>query len=414
MNPTKNTNRQRPRRANGRGSISERRDGILEVRISLPTGKRRKAIVRRLDGESKQDQRRRAEARLVQLHQECESGHQVPSGHLTVARYAASWVAREQEAAEAGLGRAPNTVEHYRQVFANYVNPYVGSRPLPELAVADVDRMLDALTKRGLSRRTIEAARNALGMLLKEARREGLVARLATQDARMPRRRGDDRKDPRRKALDPEQIRALFVAADGTRWSPILATLAYLGLRRGEALGLRWSDVNFEASTVTIGGALVRERTGSTSRLVLGATKTAGSERTLALPAGLAAVLRAWRVEQHRERLACGEGWGDGGWLGHDLLFTTPIGTPVDPDNLRHALARLGKAAGVGNVYPYRLRHSFASFAIEDGHTAPEVADLMGHGSPATTLAFYAHAFTASKAKAIESVAARYDHRVEA
>lgn len=414
MSTPTNTPRKRGRRGNGSGSISERDDGALIVRISLPNRTRRKAIVRRHDGETKAAHRARAEERLAKLKAEVTNGHTITSGHMTVCAYSEAWLARERALSESGHGKAPNTVDHYRQMFSYYVLPYVGTRPLPDLTVTDVDAMLAALAERSLSRRTIEAARNALGVLLKDARREGLVSRLATEDARMPRRRAGDRKDPRAKALDPEQINALFVAADGTRWHPLLAALAYLGLRRGEALGLRWSDVDFGRGSLSVGQALVRERCRDSSRLALVPTKTAGSERTLSLPTDLATILRAWRTDQARERLACGEGWGDGSWTDEDLIFTTPIGTPVDPDNLRHALTRLGKEAGISNMYPYRLRHSFASFAIEDGHSAPEVADLMGHGNAATTLAHYAHAFSANKSRAIDSVAARYSHRAEA
>jgi len=124
------------------------------------------------------------------------------------------------------------------------------------------------------------------------------------------------------------------------------------------------------------------------------------------MPPVLVELLRAWRTEQARQKLRAGAHWGPGhGWENENLVFTTTMGTPVDPDNLRHALDRIGKSAGIGHVYPHQLRHSVASVLIAHGHTAPEVARILGHSSPAVTLGFYAHAFDQAVVRAVGTVA---------
>ncbi|MCP4308601.1 MAG: site-specific integrase [bacterium] len=393
----------RVRRANGSGSVSLRSDGAYDVRVSLPDGSRRRRIVRRKGGETKSSHRRRAEAVVSGMRDEVERGQVVASGHTTVADYASRWIAREQAKSDAGRGLAPSTVSFYRQQFQYYINPHLGSRPLPSLTTGDVERLMDALTAAGRSPRTVQAARNALGRLLRNAKREGLVPIVVTEDAsRVRRSTADD--DPTTKALDPESIGKLLDAAAGTRWEPLIATLAFLGVRRGEALGLCWDDVDLDSGVVTVRRSLSRVSSGGRSSLVLNPTKTTSSRRPLPPPPILLDLLCSWRAKQGRERLQAGEHWA-GHWSDEDFVFTTPVGTPVDPDNLRHALDRLGREAGIGHVHPHQLRHSVASLMIANGHTPPEVARVLGHSSATVTMTYYAHAFDQATAKAADAMA---------
>jgi integrase len=396
------------RRGNGDGSLTRRDDGAYIVRISLPDGKRRKKIVSREQGETAYQHERRADSIAKAMLREAEAGHTVPSGHQTVASYAALWLDRERAKSDAGRGMAPNTVEFYRQMFAYYVLPSVGTRPLPDLTLGDVEQMMNTLASEGRSSRTVQASRNALGRLLRSARLDGLVSRVVTDGASRVRRSVDDNVDPTSKALQPDEARALFEEAEGTRWEAPIVTLAFLGLRRGEALGLRWSDVDLETGIITIRRSLARVRRDGRSTLVLSPTKTKGSLRPLPIPPPVAAVLRSWRSEQAKERLRCGQGWGNGTWADDDLVFTTPIGTPIDPDNFRHALDRIGKACGIGHVFPHQLRHTVASMLIAGQFTPPEVCKVMGHSNPSVTLSVYAHAFDRAAVKAIGTITDQY------
>lgn len=407
-NVTRRSKRSSPRRANGAGSLTLRGDGAYIVRISLPDGKRRKRIVPRVAGETGPQHRRRADEVAKEMRSDADSGHVVPSGHQTIASYADAWLAREEVKSKAGRGLAGSTVQFYRQVFAYYVTPKVGSRPLPDLTLADVEMMMDSLTVDGRSARTVQAARNALGRLLRSALRDGLVSKVVTDGASRVRRSVTDDIDPTSKALEPDAARALLEAAEGTRWEAPIVTLAFLGLRRGEALGVAWSDLDLDAGVVTIRRSLSRVRSSTGSTLVLSPTKTKGSVRVLPVPPPVVAVLRRWHTEQAEERLRCGGDWGNGGWETADLIFTTPIGTPVDPDSFRHALDRLGRKCGIGHVYPHQLRHTVASMLIAGQFTPPEVCKVLGHSNPSVTLSVYAHAFDRAAVKAIDTVAEMY------
>lgn len=393
------------RRANGTGSVSLRPDGAYDTRVSLPSGRRRRRVVRRLPEETKVQHRRRAEGVLREMLAASERGQVVASSHLTVAAYAERWLAQEAAKSASGRGLAPSTLDFYRQILGYYVKPLVGSRSVAHLTTHDVEQMMNTLSDQGRSVRTVQASRNVLGRILGSAKRDGLIADVVTEHASRVRRTLAEGDGPISKALDPDQLRALFEVAGGTRWEALIAVLALLGLRRGEALGLSWADVDFEARVISIRRSLARLRVNGKTQLVLSPTKTRSSRRPLGIPSGLEPVLRAWRCQQATERLRAGSNWG-GRWVVDDLVFTTPLGTPVDPDNLRHALDRLGRRAGIGHIHPHQLRHSVASVLIDRGHTAAEVARVLGHSSPAVTMSFYVHAFDRAALQAAETVSA--------
>lgn len=397
--------RSRPkRRANGAGSVGKLRDGAIDVRVTTPSGSRRRRTVRRQPGESVRQVARRAEIVLKEMQQETLEGQTVASGRVTVAGYAELWLDREAGLTKAGMGLAPATLSFYDQQFRYYINPHLGSRSLPSITHVDVNAMMNSLKEAGRSTRTIQAARNALGRLLKVAYAEGLVSTVATDRATHVRRAVAGHGKPV-KALEPSVVRQLLAAAEGTRWSCLLSTLAFLGVRRGEALGLSWKDIDLDQQVIIIERSLAHVSVNGRRALTLSPTKTPASERAIPVPMALVTELVKWREMQDAERSAAGDHWGGGEWASEELVFTTELGTPVDPDRLRRALKKIAKEAGVGHVHPHQLRHSVASLLIATGYTAPEVSRLLGHSSPQVTLEIYAHAFDQATARAAAAMA---------
>ena len=175
-----------------------------------------------------------------------------------------------------------------------------------------------------------------------------------------------------KEALTVEQVHALLSAAEGTRDEAPIVVLMMLGLRRGELLGLQWSDVDFRHGTLRIRRALKRGTRG----LEVSEVKTQRSARTLHLPQRVSDVLKAHRTRQKEERLRAGEHWA-----GDDWVFTNAWGGPIDPDNFRHRFTALCEQAGIGHWSPHSLRHTAGSLMFEHGADLKVVSETLGHSS---------------------------------
>ena len=163
-------------------------------------------------------------------------------------------------------------------------------------------------------------------------------------------------------STEDDRLHVLYMTAGG------------LGLRQGELLALRWSDVNLEAGTVTIR----HTRNAKTGELA-------------------AAALRDHRRRQLEERLAVGRRWRDG-----DLVFTSPIGTPLDAANVTHRFQASLAAAGLPRQRFHDLRHACATLRLEQGEELAVVSRILGHASITTTANVYGHLTDSMLGKAAE------------
>jgi integrase len=187
-----------------------------------------------------------------------------------------------------------------------------------------------------------------------------------------------------------EQARAFLMAAEETRLGTAFAIGLSLGLRRGEVLGLRWRDIDFEALTLRVEQTIqrVRAKVAGTAGVLVSEPKTQQSRRTLVLPAMLVPLLRRHRARQAQERLAAGEEWNDA--LG-GLLFTTPRGRPIDPHDVQDEFKATLTAAKLPDMRLHDLRHAAATFLIAQGLPLRLVMEVLGHSTIALTANTYGH-----------------------
>ncbi|OBA97115.1 hypothetical protein A5662_17105 [Mycobacteriaceae bacterium 1482268.1] len=163
-------------------------------------------------------------------------------------------------------------------------------------------------------------------------------------------------------------------AQQAKRSSGFLA--AGTGMRRGDVVGLLWSDVDLEARVLTVRGTLGRVG----GELIITEPKTAKSRRSVPLSAPLVAMFRARRADQDAEREAAGDQWQE-----NNLVFATEFGRPVDPRNVLRTVQIAAQKAGVFDIGVYTLRHSAAVAWLEGQVHIKALADLLGHSSIAVT-----------------------------
>jgi integrase len=249
-----------------------------------------------------------------------------------------------------------------------------------------VQSLLRKKERAGLSSRTVGHIRGVLRTALNDGVRLGLVVRNVALLTDPPRHRA-----PAREPFTAQEARALLAAADGDRLAALYRLALTLGMRRGELHGLRWQDLDLDASTLRVARSL--QRIGGA--IVLKETKTERSRRTLSLPASAVATLRAHRDRQAWERQAAGGRWRESG-----MVFTTSIGTSIDPDRLIKEYKALLSRAGLRDQRFHDLRHAAATLMLRDGLPVHEVSAVLGHSQTSTTLNVYSHVLPGANERA--------------
>lgn len=277
----------------------------------------------------------------------------------------------------------PGTVKEateasYRWVIERYIVPNVGTVPLAKLAPSHVQAMMRTLDVKGLSPRTRQYARAVLRRALGHAVREGRVPRNVAELVDSPKGAGTKLDD----ALTADEARSVLKAAKGDRLEAFAVLALSLGLRRGELVGLRWEDVDFKAGELTVSRTVGRV---SGRGLVVSTPKTSAGIRTIPLIGRCGPALREHRRRQSEERLAIGAEWVD---TGH--VFTTPVGTVIDPGNVYHWWRRLTERTGIGARRLHATRHTCATLLLDQGVPLEVVSAVLGHAGLAITADIYA------------------------
>jgi integrase len=188
---------------------------------------------------------------------------------------------------------------------------------------------------------------------------------------------------PEMKAWTADELRSFTAATRAHRWAGVWTLMATTGMRRGEVLGLRWSDVNLAAGTVTIRSTRIRYGT----TIDTSTPKTARGNRTISIGPGTVAALKAWKRRQSEERLVMGAGWQDG----DGLVVTTADGSAPNPEAFSNLFHTLVVRAGLRPIRLHDLRHSYATAALASGVPVKVVSQRIGHADITVTLKVYAH-----------------------
>jgi integrase len=368
------------RRGSGEGNIYQRTDGRWAARLSLGyrDGKRDR---RSLYGETRGE----VADKLRLAIQAQRDGVLAAPSRLTVDQFLASWL---EDVARVRL--RPRTYCSYVQVVRLHVSPHLGRLPLRTLSPHALQKWINALHGGGLGARTCQYARAILRSALSQALRWGHVTRNAASLIEIPR-------VPRHEItpLRPDQARAVLAVAREHRLGALFTVALALGLRQGEALGLRWGAVSFTARQIEVRSAL--QRVGGQWRFV--EPKSARSRRTVALPRVVVVALRAQRLRQRRERLLAGAAWRE-----HDLVFSTRVGTPIEASNLTKTFRTVLARAEVPRVRFHDLRHTAATFLLAQGVDSRTIMETLGHSQISLTLNTYAHVLPSLQKDAAEKM----------
>jgi len=374
------------KRANGEGTVFRRGDGTWSAALTYQDADgrtRRHTVYGRTQTEVRTKLRAAQERR--------DAGAPIKDATTTLGAWLEEWIAKSLPASD----RKQATVDLYIRIARTHLVPTLGTRPLDRIRPSDIEALIVAKRRAGLADSTVRTIYTVLRAALDIAVRDGLLSR---NPATVIRRPAVERRDAA--FLTAEQAHQLLEEIRGDRLEGLFRLMLATGLRRGEALGLHWTDVDLDERWLRVRWTLTRTSAG----LQLGEPKTDRSRRTVPLPRSAVEALRAHRARQAAERLAAPGVWRDTG-----LVFTSEIGTPLEPRNVLRRFELLAQRAGLPGVHLHTLRHSAASFLLAAVTHTKVVQEHLGHSSYAITADIYSHVGPALQREAADRLDAALD-----
>lgn len=269
-----------------------------------------------------------------------------------------------------------STLLRYRVTLDNQVLPVFGSVPLAEIT----PRMVQDLYNRHRDMGSRHIVRVVVGGVLKQAVNEGL---LPTNPAANARGMSQPKTDRAVQVWDAETLAAFLAATEGSRHHALWWTLAYTGMRIGEAAALTWTDVDLDTQVIQVRATITRDASG----VHIGdGAKSDASERRIPIDAATARILNRHRLNQAERRLAHGHHWYETG-----LVFDRGDGTALSINGTNASFARQCRNAGLPVLNVHGLRHSHATALLIAGRPIHYVSKRLGHANITITLSLYAH-----------------------
>jgi len=327
-----------------------------------------------------------AEEKLRELLRRRQLNEPLRESDLTFAQFLDQWLATVK------LRARERTYTHYQTIADYYIRDQIGGRRLVDVTSHDVTALYTKLKDQGKASRTIRYAHTILANVFKLAMRREMIRKNPMLAVDAPAiQRGEV------KALTFEEIHAILNATRTPEERALYTVAFYTGARPCEYLALKWSDVDWQAKTITFQRSIVWRKAGD---WYFTEPKTAASRRTIPLSEGLVS-----RLDDHRRRHLESRMRAGSNWRNNDLIFCNEIGDAREINAVRHVFKGLLKTAKLpATIRLYDARHSCATALIAAGINSKVVSERLGHASVKITLDTYTHVSQGLQKQASEEI----------
>ena len=349
------------KRGQGEGSIYQRANGLWVAQVTIQgkhvsKSSKSKSICREW---------------MRKMTTQIESGLTLSSAQISLIKYLNEWLTICESSVR------PRTIDAYRKIVQLHIAPSLGNIKMKDLSSRQILALYSNKLESGLSPRTVLLIHAVLHRSLSQAVKLGMLGINPVLAVNRPKFKRKEMK-----TLTDSQVRTLLSIAEGSRFELLFWFAVTTGLREGELIGLKWSDLDWTGRRIGIQRQVQRLRGG----LVLTEPKTAAGRRVIALGVHTIEKLRHHQSNQAEERLVAGDAWRE-----NDMIFPSTIGTLMDPSNLYHNFKRMLKRAGLPDIRFHDLRHTAATLMLQQGTHPKVVQERLGHSDISLTLNTYSH-----------------------
>jgi integrase len=359
------------RRSNNEGCIYQRKDGLWCAQVSLEG--------RRLTKYGKSQ--KECYAWIKETLGKIEKGLTYAGTQLTLEKFVELWLEGK------ALSNRAHTVQQYRQVLHQHILPHMGKMRLQDIQPAHIKQLYLKKREEGRGARTIQFIHRMLYSVLKQAVREGLLGRNPTEVVDRPKVEQNEIQ-----ILTEEQVRQLLIASTNTRYGTFYYLALMTGMREGELLGLKWSDLDWDRGVLFVQRQL--QRIIGQGR-VLVPPKTKAGRRKIKLGQVTLNRLAAHRDQQNLQKAVTGDRWVE-----NDLIFPNTLGKPMAFENMYNDFKRFLRQNDLPNIRFHDLRHTSLSLLLNMGTPVNTVQQRAGHSKASITTDTYGHVMARSQDEA--------------
>jgi len=353
-----------------KGSIQQRGKQSWRIFVELDRDEygKRKRKTETVTGTKADAQRRKRE-----LLSSIDKGLPMDNSKVTVGEFLRLWLKDYAE-----VNTSAKTAEGYKGKIQLYLIPKLGHLRLCKLTTQQVNRLYADMIAKPLSPQTVLHTHRILKLALGHAVKWGIMSRNVCDAVDPPR---VYRKEM--VALDIPDIQRLLEAAESSTYKHVFFLALYTGLRRGELLGLRWSDVDLKDKTLSVNQNAIRLKGNG---IILTKPKTERSRRLVRLWSDTVMLLNVLKTQQKDQLEMAGIDWDE-----TSLVFQNSEGKTLSPDTVSHAFKKIVKQIGLPNLRFHDLRHTHATIMLKVGTPPNVVSERLGHSSVSITMDIYSH-----------------------
>jgi len=309
---------------------------------------------------------------LREVRSDIDHGRPIRGGSMLLCHFLDNWLAQHK------FSLREKTAHQYNGLISKHIKPFLGGLALQNLSLLGVENYYSLLQERGVGIRTIQIIHNILHSSLEKAVRYGMIGSNPTQGATLPVYRFDEMQ-----VLSKEQVRRFLASANHSSSYALFHLALVTGMRMGELLGLKWSDIDWDSGTITIqrqkqyvpgvGWSLVEP-------------KTRFGRRTIKVGESTQRNLQTHKGSVDKQKGNTGKHWTE-----MDLVFPNSVGKPRDASNIRLEFNQVLDQAGIPRIRFHDLRHTAASILLNHKIPVIVVSRILGHSRPSVTLDLYGH-----------------------
>jgi len=365
------------KRANGEGSIYQRKDGRWMGSITTGRDKKGKTIRKVVYGITKTE----VVKKLDNIKHDIHIGAYVEPDKMTVKEWLEYWLTCYKK-----IKLKPRTYDSYESISNTHIIPNIGTIKLQKLTNKDIQLLYNKKYEEGMSGNYISKINIVLKSSFKQAVLEGIIFKNPAENMQLP-----DIKKKDIKIFTKEEQKKFEETAQQYSLYPAFITNLDTGLRKSEILALTWDDIDFEKEELSVNKNLViikdRDRETGIKTLIQDSSKTTNSKRIIPLTKRCVILLKQLKLKQ--QALS-------------NIVFCSNVGTYISPRNYSRAFQKVLKRAKIEVCNVHTMRHNFATRLFEANVPAKTISQLLGHASVSFTMDTYTHVLPSTKKQAIE------------